>query len=122
MIKLERNKSMMRAIDRARQLRPHVKFMGERRFAVESARHAGTTYTVVFAVDADGRKFGACTCPAGHNGQACYHLAAAAQVNIMTQSMRQGASAPIAARIQRSIESDRSGQRYTVVRCNGWAI
>lgn len=122
MIKLERNKSMMRAIERARQLRPHVKFLGERRFAVESARHAGTAYTVVFAVDADGRKFGACTCPAGHRGQECYHLAAAVQANIMIQSMRQGASAPKAARIQRSVESDATGQRYTVVRCDGWAI
>jgi len=91
MIKLERNKSMMRAIDRARQLRPRVTFAGERRFNVRSARHPETTYLVVFAVDAGGRKFGACTCPAGHSGQVCYHLAAAAAVNIGIQGMRRRA-------------------------------
>ncbi len=90
MIKLERNKSIIRAIERARKLHPRVTFAGERSFKVESSRHPGTIYTVHFWV-VDGHRLGACDCPAGQRDQVCYHLVSAAQVNIIIQGMRRKA-------------------------------
>lgn len=80
-----------------------------------------------FAV-ANGLKLAECDCRAGKAGQMCFHVAAAAQVNVMTQSMRkQGASAPAAAplsapRIVRRIERTHNGAKIVAVYCDGWAI
>ena len=90
MIKLERSK-MTNAINKAKQLRPRVRMIGERTYSVSGSR--GNTYTVFFSVakDAQGNavRLGECTCPAGHEGMVCYHLVAAAAVNIAVQTMRQ---------------------------------
>jgi hypothetical protein len=93
MIELQASK-MTKAIERARAIRPRVTVISaaERAYSVTGSK--GDVYTVKFAV-ADGQKLAECTCKAGQRGQICYHLAAAAQVNVMIQSMRkQGASAP----------------------------
>ena len=93
MIKLETTK-MQNAIRKARQLRPRVRMIGERLYAVSGSQ--GNTYQVGFAVakDAQGNrvKLGECNCKAGESGMACYHLAAAAALNIGVMSMRRAAA------------------------------
>jgi hypothetical protein len=59
----------------------------------------------------------------------CYHVAAA-QVNVIRQSMKQQASAaapaappaPPPARIERRTERDQNGRRINVVYCGDWAV
>jgi len=89
MIKLESNK-MQKAIERAKAVRPRVTVISvaERKYAVTGSK--GDVYTVRFAI-ANGLKLGECDCPA--RGM-CYHLAAAAAVNIGIQGMRRAAPAP----------------------------
>jgi hypothetical protein len=95
MIKLEA-KTMTKAIERAKAIHPKVRVISasDRVYAVTGSK--GNTYTVRFVV-VNGLKLGSCDCPAGQRGQMCYHVASASQVNVMVQSMRQGASAPIRA-------------------------
>lgn len=117
MIKLE-TKSMSKAIERAKAVHPKVRVISaaDRVYAVTG--RAGNNYTVRFAV-AGGHKLGSCDCPA--RGM-CYHIAAAASVNIAVQSMRQGIAALAAPRVVRSVESDRTGARVRVVRYDGWVV
>src|SRR5262245_2486911 len=86
MIKLESNK-MQRAIERAKAVRPRVTVINadERTYSVSGSR--GNQYTVRFVV-VNGLKLAECDCKAGQAGQSCYHVAGAAQVNVMVQSMR----------------------------------
>jgi uncharacterized Zn finger protein len=86
MIKLE-TKSMTKAIERAKNIHPTVRVISanERSYAVTGSK--GDVYTVRFAV-ASGHKLGECNCPAR---DLCYHIAAAASVNIAVQSMRRQA-------------------------------
>lgn len=86
MIKLERNK-MTNAIKRARTIRPFVKWLGGRQYTVTSSDRQ-STYQVRFAV-ANGAKLAECNCKAGEAGMVCYHVAAAAAVNIAIASMKQ---------------------------------
>ncbi len=86
MIKLTKENTQ-NAIARAKELRPKVRFVAERVFTVQSANN-GNTYTVRFEIQ-NGAKFGSCECKAGQSGKyACYHLVAAAQVNIIRQSVK----------------------------------
>jgi len=85
--------TLKNAIQRAKQLKPFVAYLGERHFCVASA-HGPQTYQVRFFVNpVTKEKFGTCDCKAGENAMACYHLAAAAAVNIGVMSMRQKALA-----------------------------
>lgn len=89
MIKLTKE-NMQNAIAKAKQLRPKVFFIQERIFEVKSSNNENS-YTVRFDVQR-GEKFGSCECKAGQNGRfACYHIAAAAQVNIIRQSVKRQA-------------------------------
>ncbi len=85
MIKLT-SENTQRAIERCKQLRPKVQFIGERTFAVKSANN-NNSYTVRFDVQ-NGEKFGQCECKASEKGLVCYHIAGAAQVNIYRQSLK----------------------------------
>lgn len=85
MIKLEAER-MANAIARARQVHPRVKWLGGRRYSVSSSK-GQRIYTVSFAV-VNGAKLGECECKAGQAGMMCFHLAAAAAVNIAIQSQR----------------------------------
>ena len=92
MIKLDTN-TLKNAIARAKQLKPFVAFLGERHFCVASS-HGPQTYQVRFFVNPVTReKFGTCDCKAGQSAMPCYHLAAAAAVNIGVMSMRRQAMA-----------------------------
>jgi SWIM zinc finger len=82
MIKLESSK-MQKAIERAKQVRPRVRCTGERIYSVTGRK--GDLYTVRFAV-ANGHNLAECDCRAGQSSQLCYHIAAAAAVNIAVHS------------------------------------
>lgn len=82
MIKLESHK-MKNAIARAKAIRPRVSRLAERRYSVTGSK--GNAYTVTFKV-IDGHKLAECTCKAGQAGQLCYHVAAAAALNIALHS------------------------------------
>ena len=93
MIKLEADK-MQRAIARAKLLRPRVKWLGGRDYSVTSSNGQGT-YTVRFAV-VNGLKLGECDCKAGQAGMMCFHICAAAAVNIAVQSIHRAAERSLA--------------------------
>lgn len=79
---------MQNAIGRSRILRPKVIFISDRVFEVQSANN-NNSYTVRFSLGENGDKFGQCECKAGQSGRfVCYHIASAAQVNIIRQSMK----------------------------------
>lgn len=75
-----------KAIERCRQLKPKVSFIADRIFSVRSANN-GNSYTVRFDVQ-NGNKLAQCECKASERGLVCYHIAGAAQVNIIRQSMK----------------------------------
>lgn len=83
MIRLESNK-MQNAIARAKTIRPRVRRTGERSYSVTSST-GQTAYTVRFVV-ANGLRLGECTCKAGQSNQVCFHIAAAAALNIAIHS------------------------------------
>jgi uncharacterized Zn finger protein len=92
MIKLERNDAMAKAIIRAKLAHPKVSIINAAQRLYRVAGRQGNSYTVRFAV-ANGLKLAACDCPAGQAGQLCYHVAAAAAVNIGLAAPRQRAAA-----------------------------
>ena len=80
---------MANAIAHAKQVHPRVKWLGGRRYAVSNS-NGQRVYAVSFAV-LNGVKLGECECKAGQAGMMCFHLAAAAAVNIAIQSQRKAA-------------------------------
>jgi len=90
MIKLEPNK-MQKAIERAKAVRPRVTVINadDRIYSVTGSR--GGAYTVKFVV-ANGLKLAECDCAAGRQEMMCFHVASAAQVNVMVQSMRKASA------------------------------
>ncbi len=80
----------VKAIERCKTLRPKVKFVQERMYVVYSANNSNV-YHVKFDV-MNGEKFGACECAASEKGFICYHLAAAATVNIYRQGLKRQAA------------------------------
>lgn len=127
MIKLDLT-NMTRAIAKAKQIRPRVTVVdaGARIYSVSGM---SGRYTVKFPV-ADGHKLAECNCKAGQSNMVCYHVAAAAAVNMGIQGMRLQASTPAAApapaplppRIVRRIKRDHKGRQVVAVYCDGWAI
>lgn len=74
------------AIARCKQLKPTVKFVAERTFNVFSSNNENV-YTVKFDVQ-NGNKLALCQCKAAERGLVCYHIAAAAAVNIYRQGLK----------------------------------
>ncbi len=85
MIKLT-TENTAKAVERCRKLKPRVRFIADRVFAVKSANNSNV-YHVSFDV-INGEKFGICECKAAERGLVCYHIAGAAQVNIYRQSLK----------------------------------
>ena len=85
MIKLT-TENTKRAIAKCRQLKPTVRFIKDRFFAVYSANNSNV-YHVSFDVQ-NGEKFGECECKASERGLVCYHLIAGATANIYRQSLK----------------------------------
>ena len=85
MIKLT-TENTAKAIERCRKLKPTVRFVADRVFAVQSANNSNA-YTVRFEVQ-NGEKFGQCECKASEKGLVCYHIIGAATANIYRQSLK----------------------------------
>ena len=85
MIKLT-TENTQNAIARCKQLKPRVKFIKDRFFAVSSANNSNV-YHVSFDVK-NGEKFGQCECKASECGLVCYHIVAGATANIYRQSLK----------------------------------
>ncbi len=85
MIKLT-TENTTKAIERCRKLKPTVRFVADRVFAVQSANNTNS-YTVRFDVQ-KGERFGLCECKAAEKGLACYHIVGAATVNIYRQGLK----------------------------------
>lgn len=85
MIELTKDK-LTNAIAKAKKIHPFVMVLGERQFAIES-KSTLETYQIRFFVNGR-KKLATCTCPAGRSSQACYHVAAAAAVNIGLQRLK----------------------------------
>ncbi len=94
MIKLT-NENTVKAVKRCKELKPKVRFISERTFAVASANNSNE-YTVRFDVIGD-EKFGMCDCKASERGLVCYHIVAAATANIYRQSVKRQVAAITAA-------------------------
>ncbi len=94
MIKLEASK-MTKAIEKAKAIHPRVSRIGERTYKVTSSDGKGS-YVVRFVVS-NGLKLAECDCKAGKVGTICFHVAAAAAVNIGFQRMKQQVAAAPAA-------------------------
>ena len=62
-----------------------------------------------------------CQCESFFHDQPCRHRAAVRLLQMMETASPAISTRPTP-RIVRSVESDRTRQRYTVVRCDGWAI
>lgn len=75
-----------KAVERCRQLKPTVRFIEDRQFAVFSANN-DNVYKVKLDVK-NGQKFGQCECMASQKGLVCYHLLAAATANIYRQGLK----------------------------------
>lgn len=75
-----------KAVERCKQLKPKVKFVQDRQFAVYSSNNSNI-YHVSFDVK-NGEKFGQCECKAAAKGLVCYHIAAGAAANIYRQSLK----------------------------------
>lgn len=88
MIKIEKNEKMVEAIKRVKTVRPMVRYQGDRTYTVSG--RTGATYTVKFVVKEKVR-LAECNCKAGQTGMLCYHVAAAAGVNIAIQSAKRNA-------------------------------
>jgi len=76
----------VKAVARCKQLKPRVKFIKDRLFAVQSANNSNV-YQVSFDVK-NGEKFGQCECKAAEKGLVCYHIVAGATANIYRQSLK----------------------------------
>lgn len=88
MIKLT-TENTAKAIERCRRLKPTVRFVADRIFAVQSANNSNS-YTVRFEVQ-NGEKFGQCECKASERGFICYHIVAGATANIYRQGLKRQA-------------------------------
>jgi uncharacterized Zn finger protein len=82
-------KQLTKAIEKAKKLRPRVKFDHFGRYRVSGSK--GDFYTVTCRKDERGIKTVACTCKGAEQGLACYHAAAALSLHIGIARQRQTA-------------------------------
>ncbi len=75
-----------KAVAKCKQLKPRVKFIADRLFAVQSANNSNV-YQVSFDMK-NREKFGQCECKAAEKGLVCYHIVAGATANIYRQSLK----------------------------------
>ncbi len=88
MIKLT-TENTAKAIERCRKLKPTVRFVADRVFAVQSVNNTNS-HIVRFDIK-NGEKFGLCECKASERGLPCYHIIGAATANIYLQSLKRQA-------------------------------
>ena len=97
MIALTNAAPLANAIRKAKSLRPRVQFVAFRVYQVISPC-SGNVYRVTFSVNPQtGSRQGHCTCRAGVEAMACWHLAAAVAVHQAIQAVRVHAKAQLEA-------------------------
>jgi hypothetical protein len=80
-------KQLERAIEKAKKLRPTVKFDHFGRYRVSGSK--GSYYTVICKKSDNGYKLVECTCKGGMAGLPCYHAVSALSLHIGLARQRQ---------------------------------
>ena len=86
MVQLTTAAKLENAINKARTVKPRVRVNKFGSYNVIN-KATGATYTVE-CVKRDGKRFAACSCKAGAQGLACYHVAAAVGAHIQLAAER----------------------------------
>lgn len=86
---LRERKQLEKAIEKAKQIRPRVKFDCFGRYRVSGSK--GGYYTVICRRDERGVKAIQCTCKAGDRGLVCFHSVAALSLHIGLARLRNAA-------------------------------
>lgn len=83
MVKLVRDKSSERAVERAFKTKPKVRVFNrlKRSYFVDSTSNPEKAYFVQFTVDGNGGRYAECSCPAGKHDQICVHAVSAYAVH-----------------------------------------
>lgn len=84
---LKAKEQLERAIAKAKQIRPAVKFDHFGRYRVSGSK--GGFYTVVCKKSNNGYKTVECTCKSAEKGLVCYHAAAALSLHVGLARQRQ---------------------------------
>jgi hypothetical protein len=84
---LKDKQQLERAIEKAKKLRPTVKFDHFGRYRVSGSK--GGFYTVLCRKSDNGYKTVACTCKGAEKGLVCFHAAAALSLHIGLARQRQ---------------------------------
>jgi hypothetical protein len=84
---LKAKQQLEKAITKAKQVRPSVKFDQFGRYSVSGSK--GGFYTVICKKSDNGYKVVECTCKGGEEGYVCYHAAAALSLHIGIARQRQ---------------------------------
>ena len=87
MVKLERNKAIESAIQRAIKNHNFVGLLGNASYLVVSSK-SQKEYTVKFLMGGDGHAWAQCDCPAGREQMVCHHVISAGWVHKMVCRMR----------------------------------
>lgn len=77
---LKNKEQLERAIEKAKKMRPSVKFDHFGRYRVSGSR--GGYYTVICKKSDNGYKTVACTCKGAEKGLVCYHAVSALSLHI----------------------------------------
>lgn len=91
MIRLERNKQIESAIQRAVKNHNFVGLLGNAEYLVVSGK-SKAEYHVKFLMGGDGHAWAQCDCPAGRESMACHHIISAGWVHKMVCKMRKGSN------------------------------
>ena len=84
---LKAKQQLEKAITKAKQVRPSVKFDHFGRYRISGSK--GGFYTVICKKSDNGYKVVECTCKGGEEGYVCYHAAAALSLHIGIARQRQ---------------------------------
>jgi hypothetical protein len=84
---LKAKTQLERAIEKAKKLRPTVKFDHFGRYRVSGSK--GGYYTVICKKSDNDYKIVECTCKAGDEGLVCYHAAAALSLHVGLARLKQ---------------------------------
>jgi hypothetical protein len=84
---LKAKTQLERAIEKAKKLRPSVKFDHFGRYRVSGSK--GGYYTVICKKSDNDYKIVECTCKAGDEGLVCYHAAAALSLHVGLARLKQ---------------------------------
>lgn len=88
MIEISNEQQLSKAIARAKEIRPRVKFIAFGQYQVQGSM--GSFYSVI-CFKRNGLRLVDCECTAGMRNRQCFHAAAAASIHSGIASMRRAA-------------------------------